>query len=105
MVARRLISTPSEQLVRRWNIDRHKAGGRTMMDVMWAGREYDVQAVLPAITAPVLLMYGDQSPILEPAARLREALADATLSIVARAGHFPMLDAPAAFNCALLEFA
>jgi pimeloyl-ACP methyl ester carboxylesterase len=104
-VAKRLVSEPSETLVRRWNIDRHKAGGYTMMDVMWAGREYDVEAALPRIAAPVLLIYGSRSPVMEPAPRLQRALPDAALSILEGAGHFPMLDAPDAFNHALIEFA
>ena len=104
-IAARLVRTPSERVVRRWNIDRHKAGGHTMMDVMWAGREYDVEPVLRSIRVSALLVYGDKSPVSGPALQLKSELDRGAIAIVTDAGHFPMLDAPDAFSSALLQFA
>jgi 3-oxoadipate enol-lactonase len=103
--AKRLVRTPSEKILRRSNIDRHKAGSRAMMDVMWAGREYDVALALPRIVAPTLLVFGDKSPLIEQAAVLQRSLAAGKLSILRNAGHFPMIDVPEEFNRVITEFA
>lgn len=48
----------------RWNIDRNKASGKTMMDVMWAMREFDSIAALPALHAPTAALIGDKGPAM-----------------------------------------
>jgi 3-oxoadipate enol-lactonase len=103
-IARRLVRAPTERLVQRWNIDRHKAGARAMMDVMWAGREYDFVSALQRIAAPVLLMFGEKSPVIEGAPVFKEILANAVLSILPGAGHFPMTDVPDEFNRVIVQF-
>jgi len=62
---------------------------------------------LDAVTCPTLLVWGRQDRIL-PVARaeeLAEALPDAHLEIIDRAGHCPMFERPAELNALLLAFA
>ncbi len=42
----------------RWNIDREKAGGYRMVDVMWAIREFDTEPCLTGLTVPVSVIIG-----------------------------------------------
>lgn len=90
-------------LLARWNIDRAKAGGWRMVDVMWAIREYDALGELRRLRAPSAVLVGDQGPVIAGRARFEEALPSAPIRVVADAGHFPMIDAPAAFAQAVHE--
>lgn len=62
----------------------------------------------PAPSAPTLLIFGaaDRLPGTSPAAarRLRARLPGATLRFIEHAGHFPQIEAPAAFVAALERF-
>lgn len=95
-VRARFHSAPPE-LVERVNIDRHKAGGRAMMSAMWAIREFDIQAAVPAITPRALLLFGTAGPTIETAPLMRSALPDAVYEVIEGAGHFPMVDHPDEF--------
>lgn len=98
------VSNPSQDTIRRWNIDRSKAGAKTMMDVMWALRTFDVRAELAAITAPTLLVYGDRSPVGEGITWLKNGIPGARLEMMTGCGHFPMLDAPDTFANLIVSF-
>jgi 3-oxoadipate enol-lactonase len=91
-------------LLARWNIDRNKAGSWRMVDVMWAIREYDAIGQLGAVRAsgrPAAVLLGDRGPVIGNRARYEELLPDASVHVLADAGHFPMLDDPEAFVAAL----
>lgn len=85
------------QLLARWNVDRAKAGAWTMIDVMWAIREYDLSAALSRIRAPVALIFGDRGPVTASIPQYIEALPKAPRYILDDCGHFPMIDDPQRF--------
>ena len=63
----------------------------------------DARPDLPGIAIPALVLVGDEDAVTPPAeARaIAEALPQATLSVVPRAGHLSNLEAPGAFDAAL----
>lgn len=95
-------ATPS--LLQRWNIDRNKAGARTMVDVMWAIREYDMQENIGKVSVPSACIFGEKGPVLGTIGRFRDGLAPGGRQIMmADCGHFPMIDDPDAFTTAMIE--
>ncbi|HSV45843.1 MAG TPA: alpha/beta fold hydrolase [Ramlibacter sp.] len=90
-------------LLTRWNIDRAKAGGWRMVDVMWAIREYDALGELARLRAPCAIVLGDQGPVIAGKPRYEQGLPAAPIRLIAQAGHFPMIDAPQEFARAILE--
>jgi pimeloyl-ACP methyl ester carboxylesterase len=66
----------------------------------------DVGAVLGAIRAPTLVLWGEDDTLVPVtlAATFRRAIPDARLVVLPAAGHLPMLDRPAAFSGAVLAF-
>lgn len=94
----------SAEFHRRWNIDRNKAGGKTMMDVMWAGREFDVGSALDQCQTPALLVFGDKGPVWDAVPEFQRRLHGAPLVTMPGCGHFPMVDEPGAFDRALIDF-
>jgi pimeloyl-ACP methyl ester carboxylesterase len=92
------------ELVERVNLDRSKAGGGTMMSAMWALREFDIAVAVARITAPALLLFGTAGPTFGAVGALHAALPAATLEVIEGAGHFPMVDHPAAFADAVGRF-
>jgi len=85
----------SDSDFKRWNIDRNKAGGTTMMSVMSAIRNHVPD--LKAISAPVLLLYGAGGAVADGINDSKAALPAAELATMDGCGHFPMIDDPAAF--------
>ena len=79
----------------RWNVDRQKAGAWTMLDVMWALREYDVFADIPRITTQTCVIFGDKGPTIAGVDNFRTGLPAAPVVIMKDCGHFPMNDDPA----------
>jgi len=68
--------------------------------------EADERDLLPRITVPTLLIWGEQdvrSP-LSVARQFEQAIPDAQLVVIPRAGHFSNLDRPQEFNDAVREF-
>jgi len=65
-----------------------------------------VLSLLPEISIPVLLIWGEEDHITPPAVarQFRESLPDAALVMLPECGHAPMMEKPAAFNAALQEF-
>jgi non-heme chloroperoxidase len=68
--------------------------------------ESDQVADVGRATLPVLQIIGEQDPVhsANGARWLNERLADARLVAIPGCGHYPMFEAPAAFDQALLEF-
>jgi 3-oxoadipate enol-lactonase len=93
----------SDHDFKRWNIDRNKAGGRTMMSVMSAIRDH--VADFKAIGAPVLLLYGARGAVKDGINETKAAFPAAELVTMDRCGHFPMIDDPAAFAEIIGSFA
>lgn len=87
----------------RWNIDRNKAGTKTMLSVMWALREFDIEASLKRVGANASLLFGEKGPTIAKLDRFRSILANARTIVLENVGHFPMLDDPSAFTNAILD--
>lgn len=90
-------------LLKRWNIDRAKAGGWRMVDVMWAICEFDAMGELAALRVPCAVIVGDKGPVIGGRERYRQALPSAPLAVIGNAGHFPMIDDPDAFARAVVD--
>jgi pimeloyl-ACP methyl ester carboxylesterase len=88
----------------RWNMDRNKAGGWTMMDVMWAIRDFDCKGMLARVALPVLVLIGEKGPVMPTLSEYQRILPTASVSIMENCGHFPMIDAPAEFAEHLASF-
>lgn len=88
-------------LLARWNIDRAKAGGWRMVDVMWAIRDYDALGALAGLRVPTAVVVGDKGPAIGGRSRYEQVLRAARVRVIADAGHFPMIDQPQAFADAL----
>ena len=88
--------------MQRWNIDRCKAGAKTMMSVMWALREYDTFTDLPHLPPGAVVIFGDQGPTIAGKDKFCAGLAAPNVEIMAGCGHFPMFDAPDAF-CDIIQ--
>jgi pimeloyl-ACP methyl ester carboxylesterase len=80
----------------------HPAGFRAMAD---ASAE-NVRDVLPLVTVPTMLIYGetDVRAPLYVAEDLHEAIADSTLVVLDDTGHVCNIEAPEQFNAALRAF-
>jgi pimeloyl-ACP methyl ester carboxylesterase len=87
----------------RWNIDRAKAGVWTMLDVMWAIREYGALERVSAMQAPSALIWGEVGPVKETIDRWRALLPQSPCVMLAECGHFPMIDDPEAFESTLVK--
>jgi pimeloyl-ACP methyl ester carboxylesterase len=90
-------------LLARWNIDRAKAGGWRMVDVMWAIREYDGMGELARLRVPAAVLVGGRGPVIAGRPRFEAALPAAPVRVLDEAGHFPMIDLPEAFAQAVRE--
>jgi pimeloyl-ACP methyl ester carboxylesterase len=90
--------------LKRWNIDRNKAGARTMVDVMWAIRGFDVGAAAKAIQRPAMILYGKRGPTIAGRARFEALAPHIPIQVMEDSGHFPMLDQPATFAEILFGF-
>lgn len=82
---------------KRWNIDRSKAGSHTMMDAMWAVREYDALGALARLTVPTYAILGSVGPVGDGLAPLQAKIGDARIAVMQNCGHFPMLEEPQEF--------
>jgi pimeloyl-ACP methyl ester carboxylesterase len=86
-----------DALAARLHLDRHKAGSKAMMAVMWAGRDAGDAAAIqtPRLKSGALFINGDKGVVKDPAAVLHVLNPSAALVLIADAGHFPQTDAPA----------
>lgn len=69
-------------------------------------RDGDVRGDHPHINCPTMLLVGDQDPVtpLSWQQQISAAIAGSRIRIVPDTAHMTMLESPAAFNSALLEF-
>lgn len=81
-------------VLKRWNIDRSKAGPWAMIQVMWALRLYDFHAAIPKVTPRTMLVFGKDSQVNVGAPTFQKGIAGAQLTMMDNCGHFPMLDDP-----------
>lgn len=94
----------SVEVYRRWNIDRVKAGARSMMGVVWAAREYDGLKQLAKVKCPVMTILGGIGPAIDCADTYRHLTPHGRLEIVPAGGHFLMIDEPDVFVDLLADF-
>ncbi|MFC0407752.1 alpha/beta fold hydrolase [Roseomonas elaeocarpi] len=92
----------SEEFLLRWNIDRSKAGAKTMVDVMWALREYDAASDLARVPEGSVVVFGDRGPTIGNMEAFIGPMRAPRVEVMRGSGHFPMVDAPDEF-CALIE--
>lgn len=90
------------ELHKRWNIDRHKAGSWTMVDIAWACRDFDAAGAFAALRVPTSVVVGSNGPTLNEKARMEALRPGTRITVLDDCGHFPMIDDPAAFAAALL---
>ncbi len=101
-VAPRFVAEISDDDLMRWNIDRNRAGSRTMMGVMKAIAAYDIAASAGAITVPTLALFGDQGPTVATRPAAESLLGEsAEVVTVEAAGHFVTHDRPVELAAAL----
>lgn len=91
-------------LLQRWNVDRNKAGAKTMVGVMWAIRDFDVQGAATNIAVPAVILYGRRGPTIIDEARFRAAAPKIPIGFFESSGHFPMYDEPAVFSQVIADF-
>ncbi len=82
------------------------AGPWTLMRAIRHILSDDVRPLLGEVSAPTLLLWGERDTIIPPAhgREMRRAIPGARLLVLPHTYHNPMVDAPAAFNQALLSF-
>jgi 3-oxoadipate enol-lactonase len=85
------------ELLKRWNTDRNKAGAWTMVDVMWAMREFDAEGALRALKGPAAAIVGAKGNVVSNRGPYDAALGKALVAVLPDCGHFPMIDDPALF--------
>lgn len=105
LVSRRYRTVPPE-LMTRLRIDRHKAGGHAMMQVLWAGRaDADkTRSRIADLRVPALFLNGDKGLATDAAALLSELNPAARLAVVPDSGHFPQTDDPQSSAEAIAAF-
>lgn len=84
-------------LHQRWNIDRCKAGAHTMVDAMWAVREYDTLGALAGLSVPTFAILGSNGPVSDSLPALEQKIGQDNIVVMANCGHFPMIEEPAEF--------
>lgn len=94
----------TDDVYRRWNMDRSKCGTRMMMDVVWAAREFDVIGQLPKVDVPTLILVGGAGPVTECIDDFQRLSPNSRLEVLDGCGHFPMIDEPQIFNSLLTDF-
>lgn len=94
----------SNDFLKRWNIDRNKAGSKSMMSTMWAIREYEIGRWAAEMTGKTLLLYGAKGPTISTRAHLEAAVPECDVIVLEDSGHFPMNDEPKAFTEAITTF-
>jgi pimeloyl-ACP methyl ester carboxylesterase len=85
-----------------WTIDRHKAGAKAMVSVMWAMRRHDAQAALARLARPALVVFGEHTPVADSMDFYRRQLPASPLVVLPACGHFPMMENPDALVDAVL---
>jgi len=92
------------ELVRTMMLESRRAG---MLPMLSAFAEADLNTVLPTISVPTLLLWGEydrRAPVGTVAAALRSAIPAAELAVLPGVGHEINLEAPEAFNAEVRRF-
>jgi pimeloyl-ACP methyl ester carboxylesterase len=87
----------NEELLKRWNTDRNKAGAWAMVDVMWAMREFEAEGALRKKAGPAAVIVGATGNVVNNMKPYEEAVGKNLCSVLADCGHFPMIDDPDLF--------
>lgn len=86
----------------------HPAQGSANTMLGYQGRRpslYDLTAEMAAITAPLLVIAGDEDPsTIEPSLLIKRTVPGAALAVVPRTGHMINLEEPALFNRLVEDF-
>lgn len=85
----------------------HQSPGGIVGALLGMAERSDSTPLLPTITVPMLVVFGDQDVITpaEPEGHsLAEAIPNAKLVVIPNAGHLSNLEQPDAFNAAMREF-
>jgi magnesium chelatase accessory protein len=85
------------ELLKRWNTDRNKASAWTMVDVMWAMREFDAVGALRARKGPAAVIVGAKGNVVSNRAPYDDSVGKELVAVLPDCGHFPMIDDPALF--------
>lgn len=85
------------ELLKRWNTDRNKAGAWTMVDVMWAMREFDHHGSLRALKGAAAVMVGAKGNVVSNLRPYEDAVGTELIAVLPECGHFPMVDDPELF--------
>jgi hypothetical protein len=96
-----------EEFIRRQRVDSAKMPVKVWLAVLEQGLTgSDLQATLPKITAPTLMMWGEKDPIFGPRDRcsLIDALPKAQVHVFKGLGHNPFWEQPAEFAAVLALF-
>jgi pimeloyl-ACP methyl ester carboxylesterase len=95
---------PLTEEVRAILSDFHPDGQRALLRAGFA--EHDVRDVLPGISVPTLLLYGDKdvrSP-MKVADKMRASIPGSRLVVIPGVGHMPDMEAPERFNAEVRSF-
>jgi len=92
-----------DDVLLRWNMDRNKAGPKSMTSAMWALREYDVVSDMRKVKSRVTAVFGSKSALRAKAQIFSENIPGCAVSIAEDCGHFPMLDDPQGFAALLIK--
>lgn len=87
-------------------VDALRAGPRALLHATRGLLTDDITPQLSRIRAPTLVVWGENDPLtpLQHGERIAGAIAGAKLLVLKRASHNPMVDRPAEFNRALIDF-
>jgi pimeloyl-ACP methyl ester carboxylesterase len=83
-----------------------RAGPRRMLGTARRSDDERLQAILPAIQAPTLVVWGRRDPVVDrhEAARMVRLLPHGRLHVIEQAAHGVIFDAPERFNAAVRDF-
>lgn len=86
--------------------DAVRAGPRTLIRALKGILADDIRPLLPRVTAPTLLLWGEHDPFtpVEDGRLIARLLPHASLVVLERASHNPMADRPERFNAEVLRF-
>jgi 3-oxoadipate enol-lactonase len=67
---------------------------------------FDLRPALPSVSAPTLVVAGEEDFILGPAAcrEVADGIANARLEVLEGVGHMPWVEAPEAFAATVTDF-
>ena len=89
-----------EKLQQRFGSSDYRSAAPILRKILVKVVNEDLTALLPKITAPTLLLWGDQDQAtpLDQAKVMEKAIPDAGLVVLKGAGHYSFLDKPGEFN-------